>query len=59
MNESTKDQLEGMMHELSGAAKEAVGHIVGNPNLEADGLAEKLTGKVQSKVGQVERVLEK
>jgi uncharacterized protein YjbJ (UPF0337 family) len=59
MNESTKDQLEGMLHKLSGAVKETVGHIVGKPNLEADGLAEKLTGKVQTKIGQVERVLEK
>ena len=30
-----------------------------NPNLEAEGQAEKIGGKVQKKVGQVEKVLEK
>jgi uncharacterized protein YjbJ (UPF0337 family) len=42
-----------------GKAKETVGHVVGNPNLEAEGKAETLGGKVQKKVGQVEQVFEK
>jgi uncharacterized protein YjbJ (UPF0337 family) len=36
-----------------------VGNVTNNPNLEAEGTTEKLAGKVQKKVGQIERVLEK
>jgi len=39
--------------------KEKVGQITNDPNLEAEGLAEKIAGKVQNKVGQVEKVFEK
>jgi uncharacterized protein YjbJ (UPF0337 family) len=56
MKESTKDQLEGKAHELKGAVKEKVGHAVNNPDLEAEGQDEKIGGKVQKKVGQVEKV---
>lgn len=59
MNPSTKDQIEGAFHEAKGKAKETVGHAVGNPNVEAEGQAEKLGGKVQKKVGQIEKVFEK
>jgi uncharacterized protein YjbJ (UPF0337 family) len=46
-------------HESKGTIKEAVGKIIDDPNLEAEGLAEKVAGKVQKKIGQVEKVLEK
>jgi uncharacterized protein YjbJ (UPF0337 family) len=58
MNPSTKDQLEGAIHEVKGKVKETVGHLINNPELEAEGKAEVLGGKVQTKVGQVEKVLE-
>jgi len=44
---------------VKGKAKQAAGQVTNNPNLEAEGQAEKLTGKIQKKVGQVEKVLEK
>jgi uncharacterized protein YjbJ (UPF0337 family) len=59
MNPSTKDELEGKLHEVKGKVKEAAGHAVGNPDLEDEGTAEKLGGKVQKKAGQIEKVLEK
>ena len=59
MTQSTKDQVEGTLHELKGKAKQKVGEIVGNPSLEGEGQGEKLAGKVQKKIGQVEKVLEK
>jgi uncharacterized protein YjbJ (UPF0337 family) len=59
MKDSTKDKAEGALHEAKGAVKEAVGHAVNNPDLEAEGLAEKVTGKIQKKVGDVEKVIEK
>jgi len=59
MKPSTKDQAEGTLHELKGKVKETVGHVVGNPKLEGEGQGEKIAGKVQKKVGQIEKVLEK
>ena len=59
MNSSTKDQIEGTVHEVKGKIKETVGQTTHNPDLEAEGQAENLVGKVQKKVGQVEEVFEK
>jgi len=57
MKDSTKDQVEGKAHEVKGAVKEKIGHAVNNPDLEQEGQGEKVGGKVQKKVGQVEKVL--
>ncbi len=59
MKPSTKDQVEGKLHEIKGNAKEKVGQATGNPDMATKGQAEKLAGKVQTKVGQVEKVLGK
>jgi uncharacterized protein YjbJ (UPF0337 family) len=59
MKPSTKDQLEGTVHEVKGAVKEKVGQVTNNPNTEAEGQDEKLAGTIQKKVGQVEKVFEK
>jgi uncharacterized protein YjbJ (UPF0337 family) len=59
MKQSTKDQVEGKLHELKGEVKEKVGKVTNNPDLTAKGQNEKLAGKVQKKVGQIEKVLEK
>ena len=59
MNPSTNDQIEGKAHEVKGKIKEVVGQAVGNPDLETEGQAENLAGKVQQKVAQIEKVFEK
>jgi len=59
MKPSTKDQVKGMFHEVKGTAKEVAGKLSDNPKLEGEGLGKKSVGKIQKKVGQVERVLEK
>jgi uncharacterized protein YjbJ (UPF0337 family) len=59
MKDSTKDKVEGAVHELKGTVKEKVGHATNDPNLEDEGTAEKVGGKVQKKVGDVEKVFEK
>ncbi len=59
MKDSTKDKVKGTGHELKGAVKEKVGRATKNPNLEAEGTDEKLGGKIQKKVGDVEKVFEK
>jgi uncharacterized protein YjbJ (UPF0337 family) len=59
MKDSTKDKVEGTTHEVKGAVKEKLGHVVNNPDLERKGKAENVAGKIQKKVGDVEKVLEK
>ena len=59
MTPGTKDQIEGAFHEVKGKVKETAGKAVNNPDLEGQGKAENLGGKVQKKVGQVEQVFEK
>ena len=59
MKSSTKDQVEGTLHELKGKVKEVAGKLSDNPELEAEGTGEKIAGKVQGKIGQVKKVLGK
>jgi uncharacterized protein YjbJ (UPF0337 family) len=54
---STKDQLEGNLHNLKGKVKQKAGQLVNDPNLEAEGEAETIAGKIQKKIGEVEKVL--
>ena len=59
MKTSTKDELAGTLHETKGKVKEKAGQVTGNPDLESEGKIENLGGKVQKKVGQIEKVVEK
>jgi len=59
MKPSTKDQMEGKLHELKGKAKQKVGQVANKPNLAAEGQDEQVAGKIQKKVGQIEKVFEK
>ncbi len=46
-----KDRIVGSAKEIKGKVKEALGKAVGDAKLEAEGKAEKITGKVQNAVG--------
>jgi len=59
MKDSTKDKVEGSVPYPKGALKEKIGHATKNPNLEAEGQDEKVAGKIQKKVGDIEKVFEK
>jgi uncharacterized protein YjbJ (UPF0337 family) len=59
MRPSTKDEIEGKVHEVKGGVKEKAGQLTNNPDLEAEGIDEKIGGKVQEKIGQVKKVLGK
>jgi len=59
MKNSTKDQAAGTFHNVKGAAKELAGKLSDNSRLETEGADEKIAGKVQKKVGQIEKVLGK
>jgi uncharacterized protein YjbJ (UPF0337 family) len=56
---STKDKGEGTFRELKGRLKQKVGQLTNDPALEAKGLGEKISGKMQKKIGDLERVIEK
>ena len=51
-----KDRLEGIGHQLKGAVKTRLGVILGDAKLEADGIAEQASGKVQNAVGSAKDV---
>ncbi len=57
MKSSTKDQVEGKFHKLKGRFKEIAGELSNNPKLEAKGTYERIGGKVQEKIGQIEKAL--
>ena len=56
MKSSIRDKAEGTFHEVKGRVKEVAGKLSDNPKLEAEGIGEKLAGKVQEKIGQVKKV---
>jgi len=59
MKSSTKDQAKGTFHEMKGKVKEVAGKLSDNPKLEAQGVAEKIAGKIQAKVGQTKKLFGK
>jgi uncharacterized protein YjbJ (UPF0337 family) len=59
MKPSTENEIAGKVHEVKGKIKEKVGQLTNDPDLEAEGIGEKIGGKVQRKIGQVKKVFEK
>ena len=59
MKPSTKDQAEGTFHKVKGKIKEIAGDVGMNPDLEAEGKDENRVGKIQEKIGDIEKVLGK
>ncbi len=46
-----KDQVKGRAEQAAGKVKEVTGRVVGNENLEADGLVDQAKGKTQAGYG--------
>jgi uncharacterized protein YjbJ (UPF0337 family) len=59
MNSGTENEIAGKVHEVKGKIKEKVGQLTDDPRLEGEGIGEKLAGKVQNKIGQVQKVVER
>ena len=59
MKASTENEIAGTVNEGKRKLKEKVGQITNDPDLEVEGLGEKIAGKVQKKIGQVEKAIEK
>lgn len=56
---ANKDQLGGVVKQAKGAVKEAVGKATGNRQTQAEGTAEKLSGKVQKEYGDLKEKVKK
>lgn len=59
LKEHVKDRAKGTMKETKGKVKEAIGRATNNPEMENEGTAEKVAGKVRRKIGEVEKVFDK
>ena len=46
-----KDQVEGVGKQAKGAVKDAAGSVTGNKQMQAEGIAEKASGKIQKGFG--------
>lgn len=54
-----KDRIEGVAKQAKGNVKEAVGKIVGDAKLTADGKTDKVEGKIQNAFGGAKDALKK
>lgn len=52
-----KDRVIGAGKQLAGATKEAIGKLVGDVKLQADGKAEQIAGKIQNIAGSAKDTL--
>ncbi len=59
MKHSTQDKIEGHGKNLKGNLKENVGAATGDRDLQAEGRADQVEGKVQKKVGDVKKVFDR
>jgi uncharacterized protein YjbJ (UPF0337 family) len=59
MKPSTENEIAGKVHEVKGKMKEKLGELTNDPDLEGEGIGEKIAGKVQKKIGQAQKVLGK
>jgi uncharacterized protein YjbJ (UPF0337 family) len=46
MKSSAENEIAGKVHEVKGKLKQKVGQMTNDPDLEAEGLDEKIAGKV-------------
>jgi uncharacterized protein YjbJ (UPF0337 family) len=46
-----KDRIVGAAHQVKGAIKETIGRVTGDAKTQAEGAAEKASGKAQNIVG--------
>ena len=57
MKQSAMNKAKGKFREMKGKVKVKVGRAANNPKLEAEGRGEQFGGKVQKKIGQMEKIL--
>jgi uncharacterized protein YjbJ (UPF0337 family) len=55
----TRDKLEGNAKIISGKVKEVAGIVFCSPKLQGKGRAQENTGRIQRKVGEIKKVLDR
>ena len=59
MKSSSKNKIEGKIHQVKGSIKETVGRVLNNRELETEGWLENKKGKVKEKIGQLKKMVKK
>ena len=59
MKSSTTDKIQGAARAAMGSAKKIVGKQIDDQQMQDQGSEEKISGKVQSKVGDIKKVFGK
>jgi uncharacterized protein YjbJ (UPF0337 family) len=59
MKSSIANRLAGELHEAKGKFKEKVGRMTDDPQTETEGITERIAGKIQKKIGQVQKAVAK
>ena len=55
----SKERIEGATQKAVGAAKQAVGKVVGNEKLQVEGAADKVVGSAKEAVGKAKDAIHK
>ena len=53
-----KDTTDSDVEQVKGSVKEALGKVIGNENLEAEGASEKAVGRARKDLGQARKAAE-
>lgn len=54
---ANKDQLGGVIKQVKGGVKQAVGKATGNKTTQAEGMADKVAGKIQKGYGDLKETI--
>ena len=52
-----KDQLGGVIKQAKGSVKQTVGKVTGNKRTQAEGMADKVAGKIQKGYGDLKETI--
>lgn len=59
MRSSTRDQAEGLFRKIKGTIKKIAGTVGNNPELAEEGRNGQMTGTIQKKIGEIEKIVGK
>ena len=54
---SLTDKIKGVANQAGGKAKQGLGKAIGNEQMQAEGMAQQVEGKVQKKVGDAKSTI--
>jgi uncharacterized protein YjbJ (UPF0337 family) len=54
-----KDRIAGSAKQVKGTVKQAIGTVVGDTKLQAEGMADKTEGRVQNAIGGLKDIIKR